>query len=119
MRWADIWRFIRSWEGIVPSVIAIAAALYYGPRKMLETWDWYWDRFRDSDVFHIISRRKLIQAPGVVLGQIPPRMIELPYFAKEIADYLDRKESSVGRSLKRLMKRGKIEPHQDGWRLKT
>jgi len=33
-----------AWVG---ATAAILAALYYGPRKMLSTWEWYVCRFRD------------------------------------------------------------------------
>jgi hypothetical protein len=113
---------LRTWQGIVLGVLAVVGAIYYGPKKMLETWDWYWDRFRDNEVFLIICRRKLIPKPGGYVHSNfapPPPMVELPFFSKEIADYLKRKEPSVQRSLTRLRRRGKIEPYQDGWRLRT
>jgi hypothetical protein len=51
--------FLQTWQGTAVTVLAILGALYYGPRKLLETWDWYWDRYRDNDVFHLIARRKI------------------------------------------------------------
>jgi hypothetical protein len=87
---------------------------------MFETWDWYWDRFRDNEVFLIISQRKIIRRPGgyVVVHGVSPPMTELPYHAGGIAAQLGRKESSVLRSLERLRRRGKIERFENGWRLK-
>ena len=54
---------LQTWQGTALTIIAILGALYYGPRKVLETWDWYWDRYRDNDVLFMISRRKTIQRP--------------------------------------------------------
>jgi hypothetical protein len=110
---------LQTWQGVLLAILAVLGAIYYGPRKMLETWDWYWDRFRDNDVFFIIERRKII--PGSPYARLGPsaRPTELPYLPKEIAEFLGRKESSVQRSIKRLKRRGKIEPYQYGWRLKS
>jgi hypothetical protein len=118
--WRALWELIHTWQGIVLAALATLGAVYYGPRKMLETWDWYWDRFRDSKVLLLIQRRKLIPPSG---GQSnfghPPPPVELPYEIQEIADFLGRKKKSVIRSVKRLWRRGKIEPFQNGWRIKS
>jgi hypothetical protein len=108
---------LQTWQGVVLTILAILGAIYYGPRKMLETYDWYLDRFRDNDVFFLIQRRKMVSM-GAVANFAPPSLKELPYTVKEIADHLARKESSIERSVNRLTKRGKLEPFQDGWRLK-
>lgn len=87
---------------------------------MLETWDWYWSRFRDNDVLQIIERRRIVPKPGgwVVINREPHPTIELPYSANEIASILKRKEKSVNRSMKRLRRSGKVEPFENGWKLK-
>jgi hypothetical protein len=121
MRWADVWRFIRSWEGIVPSVVAVAAVIYYGPQKMLQTWDWYVDRFRDRAVYSILKNR-LMNVPPRLYGAFGMQgnagQIEFPWYAVEIAQALKRSEKSVFRSLLRLEDKGKVERYQGGWRLK-
>jgi hypothetical protein len=121
MRWVDIWRFIRSWEGIVPSAIAVVAAIYYGPKKMLEVWDWYVDRFVDRDVLLIIKGRKIV--PTTFASErfaiMRTEMREAPYTAAEIATELRRNEKSVSKSLRRLYAHDKIEKYEWGWRLKT
>jgi DNA-binding transcriptional ArsR family regulator len=112
---------LQTWQGVVLSILAVLGAIYYGPRKILETWDWYWDRFRDSEVFFVIERRKIMtqaRSNYPITRVIPPAPIEFPYTVHEIAEYLGRKESSVRSSLKRLRRRGKVEPYQDGWRIK-
>jgi DNA-binding MarR family transcriptional regulator len=42
--------------------------------------------------------------------------VELPYTVTEIAKRIDRKESSVLRSLKRLEKRSKVKDVHGGWK---
>jgi hypothetical protein len=119
MKWHDLWPYARTGWGWTVAVVSILLGLYHGPRLMLETWDWYWDRFRDNEVFLLVSHRKMIPRPGGYVHSNfapPPPMVELPFFPKEIADYLKRKQSSVQRSLNRLRRRGKIEQYQDGWR---
>jgi len=121
MPWADVWRYLRSWEGIVPTILTVAAALYYGPKKILEVWDWYLDRFWDREVLAILKNRIFISRtrPGkmiVSIEQFEP--IESSYSADYIATQLNRSERSVSKSLKRLYAHDKIERYQDGWRLK-
>ena len=119
LTWRQLWEFVRSWQGAAATSIAILAAIYYGPRQVLETWDWYWDRFRDIAVYGVVKRRKIMGSSGGQTNFGPaPQPIEIPYSAREIADYLNRKEKSVLRSLRRLEYRGKIECYQKGWRLK-
>jgi hypothetical protein len=114
-----IWRavlvlfgFLKSWIG---ALIAILAALYYGPRKMLETWDWYVYRFRDYDVYEIIDQKrdKETVVGGKVYTNVPP--VPAPYSVQEIATKLRRTESSVTRSLKRLKHSKKAAQRGDGW----
>ena len=88
--------FLQTWQGTALTGIAILGTLYYGPRKMLETWDWYWERYRDNEVLFMISRRKTIPRPRGTFGYLgkhpppPPQTMELPFHSKEIADYLGR-----------------------------
>jgi len=83
---------------------------------MLETWDWYWERFRDNAVLLAMYPRRFVRSGGVAghSGQTK----ELPYEVKQIAEQLKRKETSVLRSLHRLLRRGKVERHENGWRAK-
>jgi hypothetical protein len=119
MRWADIWRFVRSWQGVVPSIIAVAAAIYYGPKKMLEVWDWYVDRFRDRDVLLIVKHRPFIQTTTTSGPITTTGTMERPYTVSDIASELNRSESSISKSLRRLYAQDKIEIYEWGWRLKT
>jgi hypothetical protein len=119
MSWTDIWRFIRSWEGIVPTVIAASAAIYYGPKKMLEVWDWYIYRFIDQDVLLMMKDRKIVPTTLVNGAYIKIAPTEAPYTASQIAEYLGRSEDSVIKSLKRLYAHDKVERYEYGWRLKT
>ncbi len=116
--WKEIWTWLWTWKGLVPAGLAVAATLYYGPQKVLEAWDWYCDRFRDNEVFFLIIRRKFVPVPRLLprLGGVEFEQVEIPYQIKEMADYLHRTEKSISRSLQRLRRRGKIEPHKDGWR---
>jgi hypothetical protein len=112
---------LQTWQGVVLSIIAALGAIYYGPKKMLETWDWYWDRWWDNEVYFLISRRKLIPQTGNSFSNrsaVPPPK-EMAYRVKEIADVLGRKEASVEGSIRRLRRRGKIEGYQDGWRARV
>ena len=120
LTWRQAIEFFKTWQGAALTFAGLCAAAYYGPRKMLETWDWYWDRFRDNAVYFLMQRRKIIAAPTAFHPMMAreSKAVELAYTAKEIAQNLNRKESSVRRSLMRLKLRGKVEPYQDGWRVR-
>jgi hypothetical protein len=118
MKFRDLWPYARTWWGLTVAIATALVALYQGPRLMLETWDWYCDRFRDNAVYFLMRRRKMVpRAPGII-GGIPREMVELPFYVAELAGYLNRKESSVQRSLKRLIRRGKVESYENGWHAK-
>jgi hypothetical protein len=125
MRWPEIWHFIRSWKGIVSSVVAVAAALFYGPKKVLEVWDWYLERFRDRHVWGILKNRTKVEQ-GIrfnpykgMHGGLDSGSIEMPWSVKDIAETLNRSERSVSKSLSRLEDQDRAERYQGGWRLKT
>src|ERR1700731_4391732 len=105
MHWSDIWYFVRSWQGVVPSVVAVAAALFYGPKKILEVWDWYIERFRDRHVCAILKNRiNVKQAPRFnpyqgIRGGIDSASIEMPWNVKDLTEMLTRSERSVLGSL--------------------
>jgi|ERR1039458_4500318 hypothetical protein len=101
-------RFVIGWGGLAAAVVA---ALYRGPRKMFETWDWYVYRFHDKAVFEAVDSGKwsaplLMRVGGrdEVVGQ-PSR---IPLTTQEISVKLGRGDSSVSRSLERLKSAKKI-----------
>lgn len=119
LKWNEIVTLFRTWQGLTLATLGAVATVYYGPCKMLETWDWYWDRFRDGDVLLLLHSRKF--APNIAAmsnfgNQPAPK--ELPYQLDDIASALGRKNKSVLGSMERLWRRGKVEPLGTGWRLK-
>jgi hypothetical protein len=92
-----VWDFIRAAGGMA----VISASIYYGPKKVLETWDWYLHRFRDSAVFDVLDQR--IPSTGPI-NAISVGKCCYPISAKEIAHKLSRTEPSVLKSLRRLKK---------------
>ena len=108
-------RFVIGWGGLAAAVVA---ALYRGPRKMFETWDWYVYRFHDKAVFEAVDSGKwsaplLMRVGGrdEVIGQ-PSR---IPLTTKEIAAQLGRGEDSVRHSLERLESAKKVHSKLMGW----
>jgi hypothetical protein len=95
-------------------VVAVAAALYYGPQKMLETWDKYCDRFHDYKVFDIVKRSDVKH----FVSRGSHYVMTWPPSASEIAQKIGRSEKSVCRSLRRLERTGKVVERSDGWHVK-
>ena len=116
MHWREFWNYLHTWQGYVPATIAVAAALYYGPRKMLETWDWYMDRFHDFRVAEILTRpRKDYRFVRRGINQSATVLRDSPFTVAEIAKQIGRDEKSVRSSLRRLERRGKVKQYSTGW----
>jgi hypothetical protein len=117
LTWKEIWHFLTSWQGIGATIVAF----YLGVNQVLKTWDDLWYRWFDSRVVFLVEQRKII--PGNRYARQSPfgsaLPTEIPYSVKEIAEKLGSREFLVRWSLDRLRRGGKLEPYQDGWRLKS
>lgn len=113
MHWQAAVRFLGKWGLRAIALIGGPLAVYYGVRKVFETWDWYVDRFYDEKVAALLRNRIWLHGfPGGALRE-PPKA-ELAYYVRDIAETLGRSESSVFSSLERLRKRNKVEPFKSG-----
>lgn len=106
------WHLILGWGGVA---IGLAAAAYYGPRKMLETWDWYMYRFRDKAVLAVIDERRIIKASDLGPAWLNSQPKEVPYTPEEIGQRLARSVTSISRSLERLRANKKATKMKTGW----
>jgi Fe-S cluster assembly ATPase SufC len=90
---------------------------------MLETWDWYLDRYRDRPVLGIIKERIFAESPnqrtrkGLTLSIGQPT--EMVYNVAYLAFRLNRSTKSISKSLDRLHAQDKIKRYLNGWRLKV
>jgi hypothetical protein len=130
MYWKVLWAWLRTWQGAIPAVLTVSAAIYYGPKKMLETWDWYLNRFRDEAVLDVLRTRRFAPRPNLYAAYLTqsghlgnpehPEQREIPYYPGEVAKILNRKEESVEKSLVRLRRRGRVECMEMlGWTFKN
>jgi hypothetical protein len=109
------WPFAQTAWGWTIATVGGLAAVYYGPRKMLETWDWYLDRFFDCKV------REYLQS-AVTFAYYKPRAGGVPQYAKpktvsEIALATKFSEKRVLKCLTRLSKRKEvIKLGNDTWK---
>ena len=109
------WRLALGWGGLA---VAISAAIYYGPRKMFETWDWYVYRFHDKAVFAAIDNGKWSDPPKWRFGgrdEVINQPSRIPLTTKEIAAQLGRGEDSVQHSIERLKSAKKVQSQLGGW----
>jgi len=81
-----VWLWIRTWQGATATAVSAVAAIYYGPRKMLEGLDWYLERFRDRRVLQSLKKRRLFpQAGGFGAGSTRnplPTPLKFPILSK-------------------------------------
>jgi hypothetical protein len=117
--WHTFWQFLHTWQGYIPAAITVAAAVYYGPQKVLETWDWYLDRFRDQRVMDVVRRKRQTTYVLPRNSMSDPHAIgtkDEGWTAEQIAESTGREVSSVSKSLRRLARRKKVSEGTDGWR---
>jgi len=96
--WQAVWALRYTLVGWIGGAITVVAAIYYGPRKIMETWDWYMFRFRDREVLEVLEDRRR-------MGVFKP---------VDIANRLGRKQPSVLRSLNRLKVAKKVAKTEQG-----
>lgn len=113
LTWRQIGEFFKSWQGVIAGSIAVAATIYYGPRRVLETFDWYMDRFKDYKVrdflrSNVIPRR--LTAHGEMSAQAIAKSIS------EIGAGTTMSAKSVAGSLKRLQRRHHVTPDGEKWK---
>ncbi len=109
--WHALWELIHTWQGAVLAVLAVLGGIYYGPRKMLETWDWYLNRFRDEPILDLMRERSLLAT------ELRTHAIE-GYSVGELAQALNRDQKSIANSLGRLKRKDRVELYHGGFRLK-
>jgi hypothetical protein len=102
----------------------VLAALYYGPRKVLETWDWYLDRFLDQPIVDTMNELRM---PSRVMPDprgsqyAAPTIVKIvedgSYSVNDLAIILNRSHKSIGGSLRHLQKKGTIVQQGGGFKL--
>jgi|ERR1039457_3637259 hypothetical protein len=104
----DLWPY----AGVAGGIITGGLAVYYGPQKILQTWEWYLDRWCDSKVRDILmANRKTQRIEGgriATWGQ--------PLSVADISKALGVPEKSVASRLGRLCKRGEAVQHGNDWK---
>jgi len=104
---------LQTWQGSVLSIVAALGAIYYGPKKMLETYDWYMDRFWDHKVTEFL--RSNVKPPTLTaMGEIAAKAI--PRSVGEISKALEWPEKRTLRSLKRLKRRHQVTADGEKWK---
>lgn len=87
----------------IAAAIPVLLAIYYGPKKMMDTWHWYTFTFRDKPIFIELSKRNYRRHYG------------RGFKISELASVTGRSEVSVQRALARLQKRLLAVSTDNGW----
>ena len=107
----DLWPYARNWWGLTVAAATLLAAAYYGPKKMLETWDWYLYRWWDSKVLKVLNDKR--PQPGWnSLGR--KCAAGKPVSMSEIANATGFSEKRISACLIRLHKKGEAQQQEDG-----
>jgi len=126
VNWRAFIDFLHRWQWLVAAIAASVPTVYYGPKKLLETWDWYVDRFRDRRILEVLREVRIPKklapfSPGGP-GEVSPTIISIAkhgsYSVGDLADILNRSHRSVGKSVRRLRAQGKIELDHGGFKLR-
>lgn len=120
MSWRGVLGFFHNWQWLIGGILAAVPTFYYGPRKAVETWDWYVARFRDQAILDVMRDRTLLHHKFVHPEDNTNAVIarEGSYSVGDLAHLLDRSHQAIGKSIRRLKRRGTIEQHRGGFRLK-
>jgi len=81
---------------------------------MLETWDWYINRFFDEPVLDVLREYSFLAK-----DLRPPQYKDRTFLTVgDLAGKLKRSHRSIGKSIKRLRRKGLIELYYGGFRMK-
>lgn len=124
--WPTFIDFLHRWQWLVAAIAAGVPTVYYAPKKVLETWDWYVGRFRDRPVLDVLHEVRIPKklAPFNPSGpkEVSPTITAIAqhgsYSVGDLADILNRSHQSIGKSVRRLRAQGKIELDHGGFKLK-
>jgi len=127
VNWRTFIDFLHRWLWLVAAIAASVPTVYYGPKKLLETWDWYVDRFRDRHILEVLREvripKKLAPFNPSGAGEVSPTIISIAkhgsHSVGDLADILNRSHRSIGKSVRRLRAQGKIELDHGGFKFKV
>ena len=127
MNWTKVVDFLLRWQWLVAAIAAGAPTVFYGPKKALETWDWYVDRFRDRPILEVLREvkipKKLAPCNPSGPGQVSPTIVAIAkqgsYSVGDLANILNRSHQSIGKSIRRLREQGEVELDHGGFKLKS
>jgi hypothetical protein len=57
MRWTHAWSIISRHWAIASWIVAALALLYYGPKRISETYYWWWDHISDDKVLAEVRKK--------------------------------------------------------------
>jgi hypothetical protein len=126
VNWQTSMEFLRRWRWLLPVIVTGASAVYFTPKKLVEAWDWYLDRFWDRPVLDVLREvripKKLSPVSLSGSGETHPTIIAImkhgSYSVGDLADILNRSHQSIGKSIRRLRAQGKVELDRGGFKLK-
>lgn len=128
MNWQAFIDFLHRWQWLVAAFAAGVPTVYYGPKKVVETWEWYVDRFRDRPILEVLREVRIPKRLGP-FSPIGPGETTHPtikaiaqhgsYSVDDLSQVLNRSHRSIGKSLRRLRAQGRIELDHGGYKLKA
>jgi hypothetical protein len=95
--WHQVGELFRSWQGVALAILSGLAAVYYGLRKLLETWEWYINQIGHDEPVWVIVREPKYKPHYNQNNVTSYSKVELPYTVHEISSRVGRKESSITR----------------------
>lgn len=122
--------FLHRWQWLIAGIGALVAApILYAPRKILDEWDWHIHRWLDEPILQAMRDLKMVPSKyNIPLEkQLGPAHVpvtsntliikEGTYSVGDLAHILNRTHRSIGKSLRRLKAKQKVEVHKGGFRL--
>jgi hypothetical protein len=112
-RWRNLWPYAQTWSGWIVAGISFFIAVYHGPKKLWETYEWYMERLFDSRVKEFLEShvRKDIGRGGQQLVWGTPKSVP------EIAKATEMSEKRTLNCLRRLEKKKAVSREGNNWKI--
>lgn len=111
--WKQLWPYTHTWWGWTVGVVSAFLAIYHGPRKVWETYDWYMEKLFDHKVSDFLETKvtKGASMNGKRLTFPTPTSVE------EIATATGFSTKRVLGCLRRLKRKKAVANEGERWKI--
>jgi|ERR1017187_9204296 hypothetical protein len=113
--WHNLWPFAKTWEGYLAATVTTVLAVFYGNKKMIETYEWYMYRYYDRKVEDCLRA----SVSSELLTQHGPRRWTIPKSLGDISRDTGFSNRRVSACLKRLLRKRLVLADGEKWKIEA